>query len=160
MKRLFLTLPLLALPTAALAETQLERLEALSEQGSEVMMEMMIREITAEGADPAPLQAAIPDMTWDDAFRDAGRCMLDAYTAELGSDGVDEMLDSLEAMYADLDDARLEDLEDLDPTGGKLSEEVQVRVTRECGFMELSMARMEESGFMAAMMQAAMSAEN
>ena len=72
MKRHFAVAALIAAPTALFAQSQLDRLEALSEQMNELMMVKMVEEMVAEtGADPAPVMELIPDMSWDAEFRAA-----------------------------------------------------------------------------------------
>lgn len=153
--RLFQLLLLAAcfsLPLSAVADDQLDRFEEISERSHVIMMDMMIREYTKMGADGDDLRAAIPDGTWDDAYRDAGQCTLDKYRAIIGSSGVDDMLDEMDDIFISLDDGSatfesMEELSELNSIEG-ISTEQQMSITRECGIIELSMQRMRESGFM------------
>jgi len=136
----------------AVADGQLERFEAISERSHEIVMKMMVREYGAMGADTEALHAAIPDGDWNEAYREAGQCVLDGYSDIIGSSGVDKMLDQMEAMFDSLDSgsATLESMEDLSEINAieGVSTEQQMAITQECGFVELSMERMRESGFM------------
>ncbi|MEQ9259568.1 MAG: hypothetical protein RIG84_10745, partial [Roseovarius sp.] len=161
MKRAALLTALVTLPAAALADSQLERMEAISEEMNEVMMVMMVNEAAANGADPEPLRAAMPDLTWDDAMREAGSCMLDEYTSEIGSDGVDEMLAKMEEFSVEMGEmgangatmSELGDTSDMLPEG--ITMQRSAEITQDCGMMQLQMQRMEASGFMDAMIKAA-----
>jgi len=149
-------------PTTAIANSQLDRMEALSEEMNLGMAKMMAREITAAGGDPAPLMAALPDTKWDDEYRAAGRCILDKYIQAAGPAAVDSMLDQMEAMIPKLETATMESLgEDamgIQPAG--VTQEQSLEFTQSCGMIELAMRRMQDSGFSAAMMQAYQSINN
>ncbi|MFL4470722.1 hypothetical protein ACERZ8_12815 [Tateyamaria armeniaca] len=145
---------LLLCPSALFAQSQLERLEAVSEQMNLEMAKMMAREISANGGDPAPVMAALPDTSWDDEYRAAGTCMLNQYNAAAGTQGTDSMLDKMEAMIPQLETATMESLENMDVRPEGVSEDQSIQIARSCGMIDLSMRRMQESGFTAAMMQA------
>ena len=72
MKKFLAAALLVAFPATAFAETQLERLESISERLNDAMFAAMIRMVEKEGGNPEPLRAAMPEGTWDDAYRDAG----------------------------------------------------------------------------------------
>jgi hypothetical protein len=64
------------------------------------------------------------------------------------------MLDDMEAFIPKMAEADLENMGDeADFLPDGISEEFSVSVNEECGLSDLMMNRMEESGFMAAMMQ-------
>jgi len=161
MKKASLACVLILLPSLAGAQSQLDRLEATSEATSVHMFTLMTNEMAANGVDPAPLQAVIPDMTWDDAMRAAGDCMLGEYTGILGSAGVDELLDNMDALSVELAAmaeagatvSEMGDPGDMMPEG--LTQAESMRITQECGMVELQLQRMSESGFTAAMMMGA-----
>ncbi len=161
MIRTLVTLGLFAIPTAVFADSQLDRLESVSERTNELMMVKMVEAMVAEtGADPAPVMALIPDMEWDDAFRVAGECMLDGYRAEIGKGGVDEMLDLMEDMLPKLEEQSLEEMgEEMNVMPEGLTMEASIGIQQECGMMELAMERMSETGFMEAMFSAATGTE-
>lgn len=144
----------LAAPTALFADTQLDRLEALSEEMNLGMAQLMAREIAANGGDPAPMLAAMPDTSWDAEYRAAGTCMLDGYTSLIGSDGVDAMLDNMEAMLPQMATATMESMAEMNPLPAGISQDQSIEITQSCGMMEIGMRRMQESGFTAAMMEA------
>lgn len=157
MKHVLSTVLFVTLPISALAETQLERLETISEQMTSGMFEAMIRMVEKEGGNPAPLRDAIPDSTWNDVYRDAGACLLDRYTNASSASAVDDMLDRMEAFIPEIAEMDLETMEeDTDFLPEGISEEFSLQVNSECGLTNLMMDRMEESGFMAAMMQSMM----
>ena len=161
MKRHFAVAALIAAPTALFAQSQLDRLEALSEQMNELMMVKMVEEMVAEtGADPAPVMELIPDMSWDAEFRAAGECMIDAYRDKIGRGGVDEMLTAMEEAMPRIETMSMEEMGDeLDfmPDGITVSETITIQ--QDCGMMEVAMERMSSSGFMEAMFAAAAAAE-
>ncbi|MEM1080986.1 MAG: hypothetical protein AAGH65_05330 [Pseudomonadota bacterium] len=133
-------------------ERRLERSETISERGSEITMELMLKEYTAMGADAEQLRAVIPDGAWDDEYREAGQCMLDRYDDLIGTSGVDDMLDRMEALFDELDQASatmasMEALGDINMVEG-VSTEAQMAIMGDCGLMEINMRRMQESGFM------------
>ena len=153
-QNLLLTLSLatlLSFPLIATADSQLERFEKISERGSEIMMELMVRQYASMGADGDAIRAAIPDGKWDDEYREAGQCLLDRYENIIGKSGVDDMLDRMESMFDQLDQASatFEDMEalgDINAVEGVSTEE-QMAIMTDCGIMEINMRRMQESGF-------------
>lgn len=156
----FAALALLPLPAAA--QSQLDRLEAISEMSNDMMVEIMIREVAADAPDAREtLLAAAPDGEWDAEMRDAGSCMLESYAEQIGSDGVDDMLDALTTYLEEASVMSMEDLADASPDLPEgITEEDNMRIAEDCGMIDLQIARMQESGFMDAVMAAAMSAGN
>jgi len=143
---------LASLPFTAFADSQLERFEDISERANDVMMDVMVREYAAMGMDEKALRAAMPEGAWDDEYREAGQCMLDRYAALIGHSGVDDMLDQMDELFASIDPetATMESMSalgDMSAIAG-VSTEQQAAITSECGFVELGMRRMRESGFM------------
>ena len=142
---------LLSFPLTATADSQLERFEEISERGSEITMELMVRQYASMGADGDAIRAAIPDGEWDDEYREAGQCLLNRYEDIIGKSGVDDMLDRMESMFDQLDQASatFEDMEalgDVNAVEG-VSTEDQMAIMTDCGIMEINMRRMQESGF-------------
>lgn len=155
MKQLISVLVFAALPVSAIAETQLERLERVSEQMNDAMYEAMIRMVERQGGDPAPLRDAMPASTWDEDFRAAGACMLDRFTDKSSPEAVTQMLDEMEAFLPEVATMDLENAEeDMNFLPDGISEDYSIQVNSECGLSEIMMQRMQESGFSAAMMQA------
>ena len=161
MKTILAAAAVLVLPGAVAAQSQLDRMETVSEKMNDAMMMMMVNEMAANGADPEPLIATMPELTWDAEMREAGACMLDAYQAEIGGDGVDTMLTRMEAFADEVarlsaDDLSMEAIdENLDILPEGMTEERSMEITQTCGMLELQMRRMDASGFMEAMMNAA-----
>ena len=154
MKQVFAAALIAVYPIAVMAETQLERLENISEEMNDAMFDAMVNMVEKQGGNPEPLRSAFPDGAWDAEFRDAGQCLLDRYIDASSEAAVDQMLDDMEAFIPKMAEADLENLgdeADFLPEG--ISEEFSVSVNKECGLSDLMMNRMEESGFMAAMMQ-------
>lgn len=142
------------LPAMAIAETQLERLETLSERMNTVMIDAMIRMAVKEGANPDPLRAAIPDGTWDDAYREAGACMLDRFKTATTSSEIDRMLDTMEVMIAQMATTDFDEIgEEFDFLPEGITEDMSLQIDMECGMTDLMLQRMDDSGFTAAMMQ-------
>lgn len=145
------------LPAMAIAETQLERLEDLSERMNAAVFDAMIRMAENEGANPEPLRAAIPDGTWDDAYREAGACMLDRFSTVTTASEIDRMLDTMEVAIAQMATTNLDEIGDeFDFLPEGVTEDMSMQINMECGMTELMMQRMEDSGFTAAMMQSMM----
>lgn len=135
-------------PLPALAQSQLDRMEVLSEQANALMNEALVMQIPAlEGNLPAP--------EWDERTRTAYACMLDGYVAAVGEEGVDGMLAQMEAA---LEGATAEQLmngaldQGIDMPDGMTEAQTQA-LLGSCGVMEVMMARMAESGAMSVMMQ-------
>jgi len=135
-------------PLPALAQSQLDRMEVLSEQANGLMNEALVAQIPA-------LEGNLPDPAWDDRTRTAYSCMLDGYVDAVGEANVDQMLDQMEVA---LDGATAESLmngeidEGIDTPDGMTEAQTQALV-QSCGVMEVMMARMAESGAMNIMMQ-------
>ena len=143
-------------PTPGLAQSRLDRLENLSEEVTAMVYVKMVEELAPDRAESEVIAAAMPDATWDDDFREAGRCILEAYETESGEDAVDQMLSDMEDALPRMADASMEDMEEMSsflPAG--LTEDESLRINQECGMMELQRERMMQSGFMEAMMKAA-----
>jgi phage gp29-like protein len=154
MKRLITAALFAALPAAAFAENQLERLESISERMMTATLEAMVRMVEKQGGNPAPLRDAMPDVSWNDEYRDAGDCLLERFTAASSSSDVSEMLDEMEAFIPQMAEMDLETMSDdvnFLPEG--MTENQSMEINSECGITDVMMERMEESGFTAAMMQ-------
>ncbi|PWK59351.1 hypothetical protein [Roseicyclus mahoneyensis] len=135
-----------ALPAAA--QSQLDRMQVVSERANTLMNEAMIIEIPA-------LAGNMPDPTWDDPMRTAYACILDGYVAASSTGAVDSMLDEMEAL---LEDATADSILNGDMAEDAMLpegvDEAQAQaILMNCGLMELMMTRMAESGAMGVMMQ-------
>jgi len=135
-------------PLPALAQSQLDRMQVLSEQANSLMNEALVVQIPA-------LDGNLPAPQWDDRTRTAYACMMDGYVAAVGEDAVDQMLDQMEVA---LDGATAESLmngemdQGIDMPDGMTEAQTQALLAS-CGVMEVMMARMAESGAMTVMMQ-------
>jgi len=142
------------LPGAVLAESQLDRLESVSERMMSATLDAMVRMVEKEGGNPDPLRAALPDMDWDAEYREAGACMLERFVNASSKSAVDQMLDDMEIFIPKMAEM---DIDDMDQNANFLpdgvSEAYSMSVNEDCGTTALLLKRLEESGFMAAMMQ-------
>jgi hypothetical protein len=159
MTRLYLATAIALLPATAFAETQIERLERLSEEMNGVVPIMMANEIEAQGGDGAALRAVANEMPdWNDAMRAAGECMIDRYTAASSSADIDMMLDNMEALLGDMESMQMTEFAESDMSNDMLPPGVTLEqsatITQDCGMMDLQMEAMQNSGFMEAMMAA------
>ena len=157
MKQYLFAASITLIPSAIFADN-LESFEALSNQMNALMGEMMAKEVDAAGGDGDIIRAAVPVDAWNDEAREAATCILDRYEAEIGQDGIDEMMGRMESVFPAMSEMTMteftdsEALVDMQPEG--MTEEMSVQITQECGMMKVQMDRMEASGFSAAMMQA------
>lgn len=89
------------------------------------------------------LAASRPDMSWDDAYREAGQCVLDGLAAYSGDAGVATYLAALETFST----ARIETFRDLtQKMPDVLAEPVALELSSTCGMIALGTARMDASG--------------
>ena len=157
MKKLILSTAFCVFPVIGMADT-MERFEAISNEINGLMAEMMAKEIDQQGGDGDILRAAVPEQLWDNEMAEASECLLEKYEDELGSDGVDEMLDNMEAAMPMMADMTMTEFSDSDfadamsPPG--LDEDAVFEISQACGLMAIQVKRMRESGFMDAMMAA------
>lgn len=147
-------LALLALPFApATAANPLERIEAISEDITEAMFQAMVAEMGAQGMDTDKLQEIIPSTAWDDPMRDAGRCVVDAFTDKIGEDGVTDMLDKMEARLPEIQSTGMEALDGMQsllPEG--ITEAEAEAINDQCGMTRLMQQKMMNPEFMSAVM--------
>lgn len=150
-------LALLAAPLPAMAETQAEQFEALSERTNNLMLHMLVDAAVADGADRATLEAALPNFEWNDAMRESGTCMLEAYTAKIGSDGVDQLMVGMNQFLDETENMTIEEMAAADPDylPDGLTEQESLEITQTCGMLDAQLDWMADSGFMEAMMSQA-----
>jgi hypothetical protein len=137
---------LAALPAAA--QSQLDRMQVVSERANALMNEAMIAEIPE-------LDGNMPDPAWDEPMRTAYACILDGYVTASSEGAVDDMLTRMETL---LETATVDSI-----LNGEMAEDAMLpegvdeaeaqSVLSGCGLMELMMTRMAESGAMTVMMQ-------
>jgi ABC-type phosphate/phosphonate transport system substrate-binding protein len=133
-----------ALPAAA--QNALERLEMLDER-------MNAAAFAALEAEYPALSGYMPSPEWNDDLRSSWACLLDEVEARTGSDGVEEFLGN----YAETVDAAASGQSDLlnmsfAPPEGMSQNDFQ-SVYVECGIWEAIMARYQESGAAAILME-------
>ena len=139
----FLVCMMILTPFAALAEghdNALARMEA----GSVAMTNNLLDFYISRAPE---LAASRPDMTWDDAYREAGQCVLDGLAAYSGEAGVAAYLAALES-FSTVEIATFRDLTQKMPD--VLAEPVALELSSTCGMIALGTARMEDSGLTAA----------
>lgn len=134
-------------PLPALAQSQLDRMQALSEQANALMNEALI-------AQYPQLDGNLPAPEWDDRLRAAYGCVIDAYLQETDAAAVDAMLDQAEtamqgATAETLMSGQMEGM--IDPPAGMTEQQAQA-LMGSCGVIEVMMTRMAESGAMQIMM--------
>lgn len=144
--------------TPALAQDAFERFEELSEASNNLMLNAMVESAVAQGAARDELAAALPVFEWNDAIREAGLCTYEALLAEVGDDGIDQMLNTLAEFIASVEGQSLEEIANANaememPDG--LTEERSIEITQSCGMIAAQTAWMADTGFLDVMMSAA-----
>lgn len=146
---------LLFTSSAAFANSDLERMEELSEELNTLMYTAMLDEMAAEGADVSKLRAMIPETKWNEPIRQAAQCVLDKYEDKIGKKGVTKMLDDLEAALPALNNSggteAFESIANLQPEG--ISDEETIALQRECGMVEQIQKQMMKGEFMTELMK-------
>ena len=145
------------LSSFAIADEQLERMESISEEMTTLMFNAMVDSAKSEGADTSVLETLIPDASWDEPMRDAGKCMLEKYKQKIDADGVDKMLDELEAIIPTLRTGGMEAMEkmaNIQPSG--ISDEESMAINQECGMIELQQEKMMANEFVNELMRLSM----
>jgi hypothetical protein len=135
------TLSLLAAP-AAFAQSDLDRLATATEAASANLEAFFVSRVPS-------LAEAMPDWTFDEEMRDAGACTLDAVREREGDDAVEQYLTSLEA-FAVLEITSMQQMALETPV--PIDADTGMAIAQACGSDEIAMRRMQESGFMEAMM--------
>ena len=136
----------LALATPALAETRLERMERLS-----IASQMKVF-ATMPGGIPADIDAR-KTLAWTPELREKAGCMLDEHDARIGTDGVDQMLDEMEAFlerdFTDFETASTE----MGEIAPDIPEADSDAIQAKCGFTEAYVARLMSSDLMMALIR-------
>lgn len=145
MKRLALAAALSLLAAPAFAQSALERLEVATVAAG-ANMETYMTSVAPE------LGPVMPDWTWDTEMRNAATCTLDAIRDEGGEAAVTSYVTAMEEFST----APVTSLEQFAvdtpiPVNPAFAQETGVA----CGSAEIAMRRMQESGFMEAMMNPA-----
>lgn len=135
---------LLALPTTPVFADNLERLETATELGGKHLSAFILSR--------APeLEPNLPNWDWDDDYRSAARCFLDELESSQGAEHVETYIKAVED-YAAVPVTSLAQTENQPP---EMSTPVVMAAMQSCGVMQQVMKRMQESGFMGAMMNEA-----
>ena len=155
MRHLLITTALALTPYAATAETQAERFETLTEDMTQVMWGMMATEAENAGGDGTAIRAAIGKFAWTDALDAATTCVLDRYTTQIGSDGIDDLFDRMDRMIGEMDGMSITQFsEDIDPTElmpAGMTEAQSIEINEACGMADAQLEMMEQTGFTAAL---------
>ena len=140
--------------SVAVASDRLDRLETISEELTQLLYQAMVNEIAAGGADVTKLREAIPNSDWNQPMREAAQCVLEQYQQKIGSEGVDKMLDDMEASLPELREggmAAMEKNQDLQPEG--ISEDEAISINESCGMADLMQENMMAGEFMSEFMK-------
>ncbi len=125
-----------AVAAPALANEAVDRFEAASEtMGSKINAALL--------AENPALEGKLPDVTWDDAHRQAGACILSTVAQEAGTGAMTQLITGLEAAaaksyrsLAEISAAQTTSVDGITPN--RLQE-----ITDSCGMTALSMQRMQ-----------------
>ena len=140
--RLTLATALALLPGLALAQgSDVDRIAAANMAMAEQMEDFYLGRVPE-------LEGKMPDHSWNDEMRAAGECFVTRYKDERGAEGLEEYLTAMEG-WAETEITSFEQL-----TFGMpdiLTEDLPQRLTQDCGVMEISIQRAQESGFIEAL---------
>lgn len=139
MRRLLLSIALFFAPLAALAEGHASALDRM-EAGTEKMTDTLLNFYESRVPELADVR---PDMAWDVAFRDAGRCILDGLNADGGAAAVSTYLAALER-FAEANIVNFTDMTTQMPEA--LATNVVLELSQACGMIALGTDRMAASG--------------
>ncbi len=142
MQKLALVAALTLFAAPAFAQSDLDRLEVASVAAGE-NMEAYMTTVAPE------LSAAMPVWAWDAEMRAAGSCTLDMIRDEGGEEAISSYLTSLEA-FSTMEITSMQQMATDTPV--PVNAAVAQNIGTACGSAELAMRRMQESGFMEAMM--------
>lgn len=135
------TLTLLAAP-AAFAQSDIDRLAVATEAASANLESFLVSRVPS-------LATSMPDWTFDEEMRVAGACTLDAVREREGDAAVEQYLTSLEA-FAVLEITSMQQMALETPV--PIDADTGMQIAQACGSDAIAMRRMQESGFMEAMM--------
>lgn len=141
-KTVLLAAALTLLAAPAFAQSALERLEVATVAAGANMEAFLTSRAPS-------LATVMPDWSWDDEMRTAATCTLDAIRAEGGEAAVSSYVTSMEA-FSTIEITSMEQMATATPIPINAEFAQQAGIT--CGSAEIAMRRMQESGFMEAMM--------
>lgn len=146
MRKSLIVVTLACSPLTAMAEGHadaLARLEAGTVQMTNNLLDFYIGR--------APQLAAFrPDMSWDEAFREAGQCVLDGLHADGGDAAVATYLSALEG-FATAEIVNFADLTTQMPDA--MATDVVLDLSSACGTIKIGTERMQASGLTEAFQQ-------
>jgi hypothetical protein len=154
------TILLMAIPSVAFSDDRIDRMATFGEEMSNLMYQAMIGQLADEGVDVSTLKTMIPDTSWDAEMYAAAECILDKYDEQIGTAGVEKMLDDMEAALPELREGGMEAMEtmgDMQPEG--ISEEESIAISRSCGMMQLMQKNMMAGDFVSEVMKLSRGAE-
>jgi uncharacterized protein (UPF0335 family) len=154
MKKIMLACLLIGASSGTYADDQLERMESVTEELTQLFYEAMLKQVESQGVNISKLKALIPDTKWDAPMREAASCVLNEYKQKIGNNGVDDFLDKIEALVPKLKGANMQDLEnmaDVQPKG--ITEAETFAINEACGMDELVQERMINEAFMGELMK-------
>lgn len=138
---------LMSIPaTAAVAQSELDRFEAASERVTQLTYQGIAAQYSVDAG-------VFPDTAWDRPMRRAGRCILDAYEDEVGSDGVVQFLTGFETALQSAAPADILNGSFSGQLPEGLTTQRQQQIQNECGMLELEMTRLATSGVLQALQQ-------
>lgn len=127
---------LLTLSFSAIASSQLDRLQEAQQT--------LAAKAKAHASKQAPRVAALmPDMSWDAEYRAAMQCYLNQVESRHGASAVSQYLSDLEAFVAQ----DFTSFSALNKAPSGLNDDEMFPVSTECGVIEISKKRMQESGY-------------
>jgi hypothetical protein len=135
---LALTLATALAPAAAAAQqSDLERFEAAAEAMAGQMFDLLAQE--------QPMVAdMLPDPAWDDAYREAGACVLARIRDETSPEAVERMLGRMEELAAAEYDSLAELRRANAGTAAGLPQERMAEINRDCGMQRVMMERFSQ----------------
>jgi len=136
-------LTLIAAP--AFAQSELDRLEVVSEAVAQNMAAFLVARVPE-------LADVMVDWEWDAEMREVATCTMDRIRTEGGDQALTDYLDALE-VFSTIEITSIEQMGAATPI--PFSNDVAMQVATECRAMEVSARRMQESGMMEAMMDPA-----
>ncbi len=94
------------------------------------------------------LEDRMPDHSWNDEMRAAGECFVAGYEEEQGKEGLDAYITAMET-WSETEITSFEQMNFGMPE--ILTDPLPQRLSQECGVIEISVRRAQESGFIEAL---------
>jgi hypothetical protein len=143
MKLTYVVAALVGLAAApALAQSELEQLETLSEAAAQNMEDFFVGRVPE-------LAEVMVDWEWDDEMREVAGCTMDRLREEGGDQAVTDYIAAMEVFSA----TEITSFDQIaSDTPQPFNPDIAMQVATDCRAMEVSMQRMQESGMFDAMM--------